>query len=398
MPRYGSAIDTSRIPVKGLVPESAGTAPSSPVAGMLWVDTSTSPPAVKYWDGSTWVRANGADLPDGTVTNAKVAAGAAIALSKLATDPLARANHTGTQLASTISNFDTQVRTSRLDQLAAPTSAVAMGGQRVTNVAAPAASTDAVTRQYVDDARAGITGVKDPVRVALTSNVNLSSPGATLDGISMSSGDRFLAAGQSTGSQNGLYTWQGAASAAVRAGDADATGDVLDGTLVAVAEGTYAGGQFIQTGTPSGAPGAWAQTWTQYTTSGTTYLAGAGLTLSGSTFDVAAADGSITVAADSITVGLVPVSKGGTNATTAAGARASLGAVGKYAADLGALTAGAWSNVTHSLGSTDVAVTVKDTSTGEHILLDTKVVDANTVAVRADVAFSAAALRIVVTG
>lgn len=43
--------------------------------------------------------------PDGSVTNAKVAAGAAIALSKLATDPLARANHTGTQAAATISDF-----------------------------------------------------------------------------------------------------------------------------------------------------------------------------------------------------------------------------------------------------------------------------------------------------
>lgn len=42
---------------------------------------------------------------DNSVTNAKVAAGAAIALSKLATDPVARANHTGTQSASTISDF-----------------------------------------------------------------------------------------------------------------------------------------------------------------------------------------------------------------------------------------------------------------------------------------------------
>jgi hypothetical protein len=41
-----------------------------------------------------------------------------------ASDVLARANHTGTQLASTISNFDTQVRTSRIDQMAAPTSAL----------------------------------------------------------------------------------------------------------------------------------------------------------------------------------------------------------------------------------------------------------------------------------
>jgi len=46
-----------------------------------------------------------ADLADDAVTNAKVSATAAIALSKLATDPLARANHTGTQAAGTITGL-----------------------------------------------------------------------------------------------------------------------------------------------------------------------------------------------------------------------------------------------------------------------------------------------------
>ena len=43
---------------------------------------------------------------DGTIANADINASAAIALSKLATDPLARANHTGSQTASTISDFN----------------------------------------------------------------------------------------------------------------------------------------------------------------------------------------------------------------------------------------------------------------------------------------------------
>ena len=42
---------------------------------------------------------------DGTIANADISSSAAIALSKLATDPLARANHTGSQAASTISDF-----------------------------------------------------------------------------------------------------------------------------------------------------------------------------------------------------------------------------------------------------------------------------------------------------
>jgi len=43
-------------------------------------------------------------ITDGTITDADISASATIALSKLATDPLARANHTGTQLLATISD------------------------------------------------------------------------------------------------------------------------------------------------------------------------------------------------------------------------------------------------------------------------------------------------------
>lgn len=90
-----------------------------------------------------------ADLVDGTIVNTDISPTAGIALSKLATDPLARANHTGTQTASTISDFDTQVRTSRLDQMAAPTAAVALNAQKITGLADPTSAQDAVTLNYI---------------------------------------------------------------------------------------------------------------------------------------------------------------------------------------------------------------------------------------------------------
>jgi hypothetical protein len=52
-----------------------------------------------------------AKIVDGTIVDADIGGSAAIALSKLATNPLARANHTGTQLASTISDLSTAVDT-----------------------------------------------------------------------------------------------------------------------------------------------------------------------------------------------------------------------------------------------------------------------------------------------
>ena len=48
-----------------------------------------------------------ATIASGVIVNADINASAAIALSKLATDPLARANHTGTQAVSTISDATT---------------------------------------------------------------------------------------------------------------------------------------------------------------------------------------------------------------------------------------------------------------------------------------------------
>ena len=89
-------------------------------------------------------------IADGTIVNADISAAAGITLEKLATDPLARANHTGTQTASTISDFDTQVRTSRLNQMTSPNAAVSMNSQKLSDLATPTAGTDAANESYVD--------------------------------------------------------------------------------------------------------------------------------------------------------------------------------------------------------------------------------------------------------
>jgi hypothetical protein len=106
--------------------------------------------AIAYTKLSLGGTITSADIVDGTIVNSDINASAAIALSKLATDPLARANHTGTQTASTISDFDTQVRTSKVTDLAAPTGSFSMNSQKITSLATPTDSTDASTKGYVD--------------------------------------------------------------------------------------------------------------------------------------------------------------------------------------------------------------------------------------------------------
>jgi hypothetical protein len=90
-----------------------------------------------------------ADLVDGTIVASDIADGT-ITAAKMVSDPYARANHTGTQAASTISDFDTQVRTSKLNQMAAPAADVSMATYKITNLGTPASNADAATKLYVD--------------------------------------------------------------------------------------------------------------------------------------------------------------------------------------------------------------------------------------------------------
>lgn len=383
MANFGSANQYNKIPGLGLVPEKSATPPSAPVSGQLWTDTSVTPNVIRWFNGTVWVQADGTSIPTGYITDSLISASAGIALSKLASNPLTRANHTGTQLAATISNFDTTVRTSRLDQLAAPTANLDVNGNRVVNVATPTLATDAANKAYVDNSRAGLAGVKDPVRVVAGGNVNLSAPGAQIDAVTLTVGDRFLAPVQNTGTENGLYVFNGAASAATRATDADGVGEIQDGTMVAASEGSRAGFQYIQTATASGAPGTWTQTWVVFQTGGQTYLAGNGLALTGTTF---ALDGPVSIA------------NGGTGATSAAAARTALGAITRYAADLPALTAGVALTITHSLGTKDVHARFRTTADDMVIELDWRAATTTTVTVTSDLAFAAGAIRAVIFG
>ena len=92
-----------------------------------------------------------------TLANSGVSAGT---YTKVTVDAKGRAT-SGTTLeasdiptltAAKISDFDTQVRTSRLDQMAAPTGSVSLSSQKITNLADPSGANDAANKGYVDSA------------------------------------------------------------------------------------------------------------------------------------------------------------------------------------------------------------------------------------------------------
>jgi hypothetical protein len=144
----------------GVYTTDTGTVTSTMIADSTIVNADISGSAgIAYGKLSLGGTITSADIVDGTIVNTDINASAAIALSKLAVDPLARANHTGTQTASTVSDFDTQVRTSRLDQMAAPTASVALNAQKITGLADPTDAQDSVTLNYITTQKGAVNGI-----------------------------------------------------------------------------------------------------------------------------------------------------------------------------------------------------------------------------------------------
>jgi hypothetical protein len=111
-----------------------------------------------------------------------------------------------------------------------------LNGARVVNAQQAVNATDYMTLGQ-GQALVNNLNTKESVRAASTANINLASPGATVDGVTMVLGDRFLTKDQTTASQNGIYIWNGAAVAATRSPDAN-TFDELEAASVMVEEGT----------------------------------------------------------------------------------------------------------------------------------------------------------------
>jgi hypothetical protein len=227
-------------------------------------------------------------VKSGTITNAQIASGAAIASTKLAT-------YTADRDA---------------------------GGFKITNVAAPVASTDAANKAYVDGVAQGLD-VKASCHAASTATVSgtytatggTSARGQftgmpnTIDSVTLAATDRVFLKDQGTPAQNGIWyiTTLGSGSNGVwdRATDFDTDAEVTAGAFTFIESGTVNAdtGWVLTTDNPiiiGGASGT-SLTFAQFSGAGS-IVAGAGLTKTGSTIDAVAADNSIQVNADSLQV------------------------------------------------------------------------------------------------
>lgn len=364
MPQFVNNVNFTKNQALNMVLQVLAGNHGSPVEGLIWYDSTAQ--AIKFRDSDS--------------TNTLGVAGAGGDADTLdgqdSTYYLSRTNHTGTQTASTISDFDTQVRTSRLDQMAAPTANVSWNTQRLTNLSDGTSATDAVNLGQLQAAVAGLSP-KEAVRAATTAAGTLATSfenGDTVDTVTLATGDRILIKNQATASENGIYTVN-ASGAPTRATDADSEGDIR-GALVFVEEGsTNANSLWVLSTDAPITIGTTGLTFTQFL-AGTAYTWGGGIGISGSTVSVAAGTG-LTQDTDGLSLtSPVAIANGGTNATSAASARSNLGATTKYSASVGDGSTTSIA-VTHNLGTTAVVVMV--TRSGAQIFPDVTVTNGNTV-------------------
>lgn len=322
--------------------QNLGSDPGSPVAGQWWFNSGTG--LFKWYNGTTVI------------------------------DPLARANHSGTQLAASISDFTTtatSIATAlRLNQFTVPNANVPMGGFTLTglntspNAAGQAAEYSWVVGQ-IQSAAAGIAS-KDPVNVVATTAITtLTMTGTpTIDGVTLTTGMRVLLTAQAAPAANGVYIIPaGAGTTWTRSVQEGATNGELDpGALWLVLQGTAnTASQWRMATTGAITVGTTAISIVQFGAANV-YTASNGVLLTG---------GNFTAVADPVSLGGITVSSSGIKVDTTVVAR-------KFSQTLSGSSTSY--TVTHNLGTQDVQVSVRlAASTFDLVECDVQAATTNTV-------------------
>ena len=160
---------------------------------------------------------------------------------------------------------------------------VSISGGSVTGLGDPSATSDAATKNYVDQAVAGLR-TRTIAEAATTGNISLTTDlqnGDTIDGVTLVTGDRVLVKDQTTATQNGLYIVV-ASGAASRDPEHDTIAE-LSGGMVVVNQGTSNDNKiFLCTTDSDGVIGSTNITYTQVTPANVGTVTSVGVADSGS--------------------------------------------------------------------------------------------------------------------
>jgi len=278
-------------------------------------DASTSNKGVASFADANFTVSSGAvstkniTLGSSTLTNGSTTTAIA-GITELTVDNL---NFNGNTITSTDTNGDIILSPNG-------TGKVDVSGSIITGLNEPVNPTDAATKNYVDTVAEGLH-VHEAAHCATTdtlaalsggtvtysngtagvgATLTLSAGLSAIDGHTLTNGDRILVKNQANQAHNGIYV-RTSATVLTRASDFDTAVEINGGDFT-----------FVENGTTYGSTG-WVQTfevltvgsdtiiWQQFSGSGT-FTAGAGLTISGTEFNVVGTADRITVNPDSIDI------------------------------------------------------------------------------------------------
>ena len=164
---------------------------------------------------------------------------------------------------------------------------VSITGGSISGLSLPTADTEASSKLYVDNAIAGMR-TRIITKVATTGNVNLTNAlenGDTIDGISLSTGDKILVKSQTDATENGIYICPNSGTAS-RDTNYD-TVEELAGQMIVVQQGsTNADKIFLCTTDNSGSIGSVDIVFSQVTPANQGTVQSVGITQSGSEFTI----------------------------------------------------------------------------------------------------------------
>ena len=403
-------------------------------AGTIFYATDTK--LFYYSDGSTWTQTNafgnvvtetsyGQTSANGTSTDYARADHTHGTPSLGTSTPNAIATGTGSAGSATVPSKEDHTHAFT------PSTNLSMQGFKLTAVGTPTVSTDAATKQYVDDVAQGLN-IHAASYAATTANLNAtysngtSGVGATLtnagtqaafttDGTTPSLNDRILVKDQTTTSQNGIYTLTTVGSGSTnwvltRAVDFDTPVEIAGGDFTFVDNGTtLANTGWVQVDEVN-TVGTDPIIWQQFSGAGT-YTASNGVLLTGTNFTFNPRSGfGLQTGASGAEIKLATTSGLNLSSDLAVGAGLGISVLTntvaidttvvarKFAANVGDGSATSYT-VTHNLGTRDVIVTVYDNSSPyAEVITDVAHTTTNTVTIAFSVAPTSNQYRVVVNG
>jgi hypothetical protein len=450
------SIDLNKNELQNAAIQNLATAPSSPVAGQIYYNTTDN--VIYFWNGSAWVTPSASQILTGVLASRPAAATAGAGKFYYATDNyllyysdgstwqqtnnfgtvtsqtsygaasadgtstnFARADHThGTPALGTATpiaitgtaSAGTATTPSKEDHSHAftPTQDLSMATFKLTNLGTPTADTDAATKAYVDGVAQGLD-VKASVRAGTTTAGTLASSfanGSVIDGVTLATGNRILIKNQASASENGIYTVN-ASGAPTRSTDMDLAAEFA-GAFTFIEEGsTLADTGWVCTTNNPVTVGTTPIDWSQFSSAGS-YTASNGILLTGNNFTFnPTSTGGLQTAVGGASI-LKPTNSGlitdATGLYVGAGSGISVSGtsvaidsavvVQKYAVSIGDGSATSYT-ITHNLGTRDVVVSVYENSGSyAEVLCDINHATTNTITALFTIAPTSNQYRVVV--